>query len=98
MDHALLNECLQGITVRDCGILRIDREVSPERILRLVDICDCGTVVCSQEQRSAVEAVSRDIGSVRIDNGDEEKEKNEAGTLAGKNGKIRVMNVKQYIL
>lgn len=98
LDHALLNECLQGITVRDCGILRIDREVSPERILRLVDVCDCGTVVCSQEQRSAVEAVSRDIGSVRIDNGDEEKEKNEAGTLAGKNGKIRVMNVKQYVL
>ncbi len=96
MDNALLNECLQGITVRDCGILRIGREVSPEQILKLVDICDCGTVVCSQEQRSAVEMVSRDIGSIRINKEDEEK--NEAGTLAGKNGKIRVMNVKQYIL
>lgn len=98
LDNALLNECLQGVTIRDCGVLKISRTVSSEEILKLVDICDCGTVVCSQEQRSAVEMVSRDIGSVRIYNEDEEEEKNEAGTLAGKNGKIRVMNVKQYIL
>ena len=43
-----------------------------------------------------MELISRDVVSVRIHNEDEEK--NVAGTLAGINEKIRVMNVKQYVL
>ena len=96
LDKALLDECIQGLSIRDCRILHISEEIPPEQLLQLVDIRDCVTVVCSQEQRNAVELISRDVVSVRIHNEDEEK--NVAGTLAGINEKIRVMNVKQYVL
>ena len=98
LDNALLDECLQGLTVRDCGSIRIDSDISPERLLQLVEIRDCGSVVCSREQKSAVELISKDIGSIRIEDAVARKEDDDEGTRKGGKEKIRVMNVKQYVL
>lgn len=49
-----------GLTVRDCGTVRIAEDVPYDLIVSKLRLADCG-VLCAPSQRSAVEQVSSDV-------------------------------------
>ena len=53
-----------GIEVRDCGIVKLAREITGEQILQLLQVEDCGVVRCSEEQKDALEMVCQDVGEI----------------------------------
>ena len=69
VDRATLEEAVGGLTVRDCALLKIEKDVPSELIRQRLQIRDCAKVTCTNEQKAAVSAVSRDvafIGSTNI--------------------------------
>lgn len=75
LDDSLLDASPEGVSIYNCGLLRIHKNVSSDRILRLVHTCNCGCILCSPEQKSTVELVSENagyIGNPKEKHGDEE--------------------------
>ena len=64
VDDALLDASPDGVSIRNCGLLRIHNSVSAERILELVSTDCCGCILCSPQQKGAVELVSRNAGFI----------------------------------
>ncbi|MGC2873955.1 hypothetical protein ACDL92_11770 [Ihubacter sp. mB4P-1] len=64
VDQRLLDRWSEGIEICDVLKVVIDSAVKPEDILEKLAICECGSVVCSPEQESAVAAVSEDVGQI----------------------------------
>jgi hypothetical protein len=57
----------EGISLINCGVVTIESDVIPQSIIRLVDMKNIGTVVCSQEQVTAVEMIGINIGRITTD-------------------------------
>ncbi|WP_029232270.1 hypothetical protein [Butyrivibrio sp. VCB2006] len=64
LDRAALEAAPQGILVRDCALLKIDKDVPSELIRQRLKIRDCAKVSCSPEQKSAVSSVSKDVAFI----------------------------------
>lgn len=64
LDNKLLEACPEGVSIRNCGLLRVRRDVSPERILDLVHTSNCGCILCTPEQKGAIEVVSENAGFI----------------------------------
>lgn len=64
IDPELLALCPEGLCVMDCGVVRFAGEVSPADIQERVKLIACGSVHCSEAQRSAVELICEDVGEV----------------------------------
>ena len=99
LDNALLDASPDGISIRGCGLLRIKKEVSPERILELVRTDSCGCILCTPEQKSAMELVSRNAGLI----GDlKDKSGSESGggifDMLKQAANTRVANADLYVL
>lgn len=54
-----------GVTVSDCGIVKIDPDITPAEIEEKLQFTDCGMISCRPEQRAAVEIVSEDVGLIK---------------------------------
>ena len=62
VDRAMLESAPDGVTLTDCVTVQLRPDVTPELIRqRLVSVVDCVDVLCSDEQRSAVELVSENV-------------------------------------
>nr|WP_297766659.1 hypothetical protein [uncultured Butyrivibrio sp.] len=68
IDRRTLEEAPGGITVRDCALLKIDKDVPAELITQKLKVRDCAKITCSSEQKAAVSAVSRDVAFIGSDN------------------------------
>ncbi len=64
LDRETLESATEGIMVRDCALLRIDRNVPPDLIRQRLKIRDCAKVTCSEEQKGAVSSVSSDVAFI----------------------------------
>jgi hypothetical protein len=64
IDMKLLEQNPDGITVTDCVNITIVDDITPEMILDKLELSDCVNVVCTPEQRSAVEQVSDDVVNI----------------------------------
>ncbi|WP_161874056.1 hypothetical protein ACPW7J_00295 [Ihubacter sp. rT4E-8] len=64
VDQTLLDHCPEGIEICDVLKVVVDSAVKPEDILEKLTLCDCGSVICSPEQESAVAIVSEDVGRI----------------------------------
>ena len=64
LDNALLDASPDGVSIRNCGLLRIHKSVASDRILNLVRTSNCGCILCSPEQKGAVELVSENAGFI----------------------------------
>ncbi len=69
IDRALLEAAPGGVTARDCAEVEIAPDVPPELLRQRLRLSECASVICSPEQRAAVETISRDVAS--IDDGDD---------------------------
>ena len=99
LDNALLDASPDGVSIHNCGLLRIKKDVSPERILDLVQTCNCGCILCTPEQKGAVELVSRNAGFI----GDlKEKSGSEGGggmlAMLKQAANTKVANADLYVL
>ena len=64
IDKRMMEKQEDGITVTDCGVVNIKKDISPEEIEEKLQFIDCGVINCSPEQKSSVELVSEDVGVI----------------------------------
>jgi len=58
----------EGVMICDCGLVKIDPDITPEEIEEKLQFIDCGVIICQPEQKEAVELVSEDVGLIRVNN------------------------------
>lgn len=91
VDRAMLESAPDGVTLTDCVTVQLRPDVTPELIRqRLVSVVDCVDVLCSDEQRSAVELVSENV----VDIGESE----EKGIFSLLREKCKTINAVSYKL
>ena len=94
MDRAMLESAADGVTLIDCVDVHFRPDVDPELIRRrLVGVVDCVNVLCSAEQRSAVELVSENVVTI----GEDKEEGGILSLLRGKRGE-KTVNAVHYKL
>ena len=92
VDRSLLEEAREGLSIADCVTVRFREDVPAELIReRLLSISDCASVVCTPEQRAAVEMVAQDVAEI---GGGESGLLGQLGSLLGSN----VINTTSYKL
>lgn len=64
LDRATLEKAALGILVRDCALLKIDKDVPADLIREKLKVRDCAKISCTYEQRAAVSSVSRDVAFI----------------------------------
>lgn len=64
VDYDLVANNDEGVIIEDCALVNLDKNIPPEIILERFTIRDCAKVNCTQEQRSAVTAVSTDVAFI----------------------------------
>lgn len=64
VDSRLLKKNQEGVTVTDCGTVKLAEDITAEQIEELLHFSDCGIIQCSPLQKDAVELVSQDVGCV----------------------------------
>ena len=64
LDRTTLERATEGVLVRDCALLKIEKDVPEELIRQRLKIRDCAKVNCSNEQKAAVSAVSSDVAFI----------------------------------
>lgn len=67
LDRATLEAAAGGLLVRDCALLRIEKDIPSELIRQRLRVRDCAKVTCSSEQKAAVSSVSRDVALIGTD-------------------------------
>ena len=93
VDRAMLESTADGVTLIDCVDVHLRPDVEPELIRqRLVGVVDCVNVLCTEEQRSAVELVSENVVHIG-----EDKDAGILSLLKGKNSG-KVVNAIRYTL
>lgn len=64
LDSSILKNSPDGVIYKNCGVLHIRKDVTVDQILEMVQTENCGCIFCSPEQKSAVEAVSKNAGYI----------------------------------
>ncbi|MDE7282826.1 MAG: hypothetical protein K2N85_04470, partial [Lachnospiraceae bacterium] len=93
IDRKLLDDSPEGVEVHNVAQLKISDDITSEMILEKLVINNCANVICSEEQESAVAAVSFNVAVIGKEQNDENDESEEGGLkgllgglLGGSNG------------
>lgn len=104
VDAALLAGVPEGLLIRNIAKLKICEDVTPEAILDCLSVENCATVHCAPNQKSATEAVCKNIYMVKTGE-EEEKQENEGEGFFGKVKTglgilkdTKVVNADKYVL
>ena len=62
LDPDILDASSDGVLVRNCAVLKLHKDISPQAILERLDIMNCARVECTEEQTAAVHAKSTNVG------------------------------------
>ena len=63
-DETLMSLYPEGVTFYDCGMVRLNKDLSLEIIRDKMKFIGCGVVMCAPGQQTAVESVCEDVGKV----------------------------------
>lgn len=88
----------QGIEVRDCGIVKLEKAITGEQILQRLQVLDCGAVRCSEAQKDALETVCEGVGEITCAG---EENPGDAGTVLAALCPVpgtRVVRAAEYVL
>lgn len=105
VDETLFTASPDGVEIKNCAVLKVKKDVTPELILEKLSVRNCAQVFCSPEQRSALQLVSKNVA--KIIDGEEQKDENEENGENGVDGtpgmlqKVagsKVINADTYIL
>ncbi len=86
-----------GVTIIDCGMVKLDKDITPSEIQEKLQFIDCGYIACSPEQRDVIELVSEDVGFIgdnKSDGFETVDEEEDSSKLYQKN--TQVINVATY--
>ena len=95
IDKMLLENSSDQVLVRNIATVKIAQDVTPELILNYLRIQNCAQVLCNEEQKSVIVAISQNVAQIGEADGEE---------LPGKNIGIqdllfaKVINADSYIL
>ena len=95
IDKILLENSSDQVLVRNIATVKIAQDVTPELILNYLRIQNCAQVLCNEEQKSVIVAISQNVAQIGEADGEE---------LPGKNIGIqdllfaKVINADSYIL
>lgn len=64
LDKRKISKHQEGITVQDCGMVYLKDDISPDEIEEKLQFISCGCIFCNEEQKSAVQGVSEDVGVI----------------------------------
>jgi len=92
VDEKALLKDPNGLTVRNCAVLTIAKELDPELIMEKLCVRNAGVVFCTPEQRGAVSVVCRHAGVTIQDHSVDPME------IAKNLLSTKVINAEQYIL
>ncbi len=98
IDRLLLNQNKDGIRVEDAGIVKISKDLSIERIINDLELVDCGIVNCSEEQKSAVEMISKNVGIIKEFEGEFHGIKDVLENLGSFKEDTKIINTSSYTL
>ena len=85
----------EGLTVADCAMVTLGKDIPPELIAEKLVLQDCATVKCTPEQEGAVTLIAQDVA--QIDSGD--KEKGIGDLLKGAlTGEYKTVNAATYVM
>lgn len=62
LDNNTLENAIEGITIRNCGMVMIDKDVLVSNISTKLQLINCGYVECVKEQKGALQTISNSIG------------------------------------
>ncbi|CUH92728.1 hypothetical protein [Herbinix luporum] len=54
-----------GVTITDCGFVKINSDITAEEIEEKLHFIDCGFIQCQPDQKGAIELVSEDVGLIK---------------------------------
>ena len=83
LDDAMFRYSPDGIAVANVASIKIAEDVSPADILEKLEIANCASVRCSEEQKSAVELVSSNVASISCGKVDGDMVSGIMGALSG---------------
>lgn len=83
LDDAMFRYSPDGIMVVNVASVKIAEDVSPTDILDKLQIANCASVKCSEEQKSAVELVASNVASISCEKKDGEVVSGIMGELGG---------------
>lgn len=93
VDKAML-EAVKSLSLAECGRVIFEQDVPADLIReKLVSLEECGTVICTKEQRSAIELVAVEVGHI-CEPGQEPQEAEEEK----EDEEVRKVNAATYIL
>lgn len=102
VDRQMLEQNAEGVSVVGCVNVTIAGDVPPELILERLVIDDCVNVVCSPEQRSAVDQVAADVVNINISDSEktglEDMLKGFMPNAFKDSGDTKVINAAYYVL
>ncbi len=64
VDKSLLENSPSGVLVQNAAKVKISKDLSPKLLLDRLKICNCAKVQCSEEQESAVAAISENVAQI----------------------------------
>ncbi|NLY45406.1 MAG: hypothetical protein GX053_05395, partial [Tissierella sp.] len=64
IDKRKLGKYAEGVRVFDCGIVNVKDDIDTDEIEEKLEFVGCGVINCSEEQKSAIESVSKDVGLI----------------------------------
>ena len=64
VDKSILDNHPEGVSVSDCALVKLDKNISADLIRERLKISDCAKINCSEEQKAAVTEVSTDVAFI----------------------------------
>lgn len=64
IDARMVKKHSEGVTISDCAMVYLKEDISPDEIEEKLQFIDCACIFCNEEQKSAVESVSEDVGII----------------------------------
>lgn len=97
VDNSILEHSPEGIQIKNVATVEIAEDIAVESILDKLQIENCANVRCTDEQKSAVQAISKNVANV----GSADSEDNPMGDIFGmfKNAmNTKVVNADEYVM
>ncbi len=99
IDKRKLDKYIEGVRVYDCGIVNIKDDIDPDEIEEKFEFVDCGVINCSEEQKSAIESVSKNVGLITgSQNGKMDMFKDLLGGFGKSDSDTKVINAASYTM
>ncbi len=70
VDRVALDACEDGLLVANCAMVKVAEDIMLEDIVQKMEIQNCARVICSEEQKSTLELVSKNVAVIGPDEED----------------------------